>query len=270
MYSEISIHFCKGCRIFHEGVKEAIIDAINRNNMAFSHNIAIGPAFGQYMAFAQAIGHNMTFGPAFGPAFGHSKRIKLIGPIGLGVSFISLGISFIGGFACCVDLSLIDLGGHNGDISLIGLRSVSSARRLIDFIGLGIEGLISKYGFIGLGLLGFIGLGLGSLINGIGLIGLGGHNSIISLDLISLIGTSGFGLVGLVGLISVIGFGLISHVGLSGFGFIGLSSINGLIVKIGLIGFVDLSGFSLASLAGISGFSLISIVGLSGINGLIG
>ncbi len=31
MYSEISFHFCKDCRIFREGVKEAIIDAINRN-----------------------------------------------------------------------------------------------------------------------------------------------------------------------------------------------------------------------------------------------
>jgi hypothetical protein len=68
-----------------------------------------------------ATGHNM----AFGPAFGHSKLIKLIGCIGLGVSFIGLGvsfigfgISFIGGFVCCVDLSLIGLGGHNGNISI--------------------------------------------------------------------------------------------------------------------------------------------------------
>jgi hypothetical protein len=33
MYSEISFHFCKDCRIFCEGVKEAIIDTINRNNL---------------------------------------------------------------------------------------------------------------------------------------------------------------------------------------------------------------------------------------------
>ncbi len=131
---------------------------------------------------------------AFDPTFGHRKLIKLIGHIGLSVSFIGLGVSFIGGFVCCVDLSLIGLGGHNGDISLIGLGFVSSTPWLIDFIGLGIEGLISKNGFIGLGLIGFIGLGLGSLINGISLIGLVGL-----IGFISLVSLVSFGLNGLIG-----------------------------------------------------------------------
>ncbi len=105
-----------------------------------------------------------------------------------------LGISFIDGFVCCVDLSLISLGGHNGDISLIGLGFVSSAHWLINFIGLGIEGLISKNGFIGLGLVGFIDLGLGSLVNGISLIGL-------------------VGLIGFIGLINLVSFGLNGLIG---------------------------------------------------------
>ncbi len=131
---------------------------------------------------------------AFGPAFGHSKLIKLIGHIGLGVSFIGLGVSFIGGFVCCVDLSLIGLGGNNDNISLIVLGFVLAARWLINFIGLGIKGLIKKNGFIGLGLIGFIGLGLGSLINSISLIGLVsligfiGLVSLVSFDLNGLIG----------------------------------------------------------------------------------
>jgi hypothetical protein len=144
-----------------------------------------------------ATGHYM----AFGPAFGHSKLIKLIGHIGLGVSFISLSISFIGlgvsfisGFVCCVDFSLIGLGRHNGNISLIGLGFVLSARQLIAFISLGIKGLISKNGFISLGLVGFIGLGLGSLINGISHIGL-----ISLIGFIRLIGLISFGLIGLIG-----------------------------------------------------------------------
>jgi hypothetical protein len=140
---------------------------------------------------------------AFGPAFGHSKLIKLIGCIGLGVSFISLGIifiglsvSFIGGFVCCVDLSLIGLGEHNGNISLIGLGFVLSACPLMDFIGCGIKGLISKNNFIGLGLvLGFmIGLGLGSLVNNISLISL-------------------VGLIGFIGLVGFVSFGLSSLIG---------------------------------------------------------
>jgi hypothetical protein len=83
MYSKISFHFCKDCRIFCEGVKEAIIDTINRNNMAFGHNMAFGSAFGHKMAFGPAFGHNAAFGLAFGHnrllimAFCHVKLFKL-------------------------------------------------------------------------------------------------------------------------------------------------------------------------------------------------
>jgi hypothetical protein len=63
MYSEISFHFCKDCRIFCEGVKEAIINAINRNNLpllAFGLNMASGPAFGQNFASGAVSDHNMA------------------------------------------------------------------------------------------------------------------------------------------------------------------------------------------------------------------
>jgi hypothetical protein len=97
-------------------------------------------------------------------------------------------------FCLLVDLSLIGLGRHNGDISLIGLGFILSARQLINFISLGIKGLISKNSFMGLGLVGFIGLGLGSLINGISLIGLVGL-----IGFIGLVGLVNFGLNGLIG-----------------------------------------------------------------------
>jgi hypothetical protein len=160
-------------------------------SQAFGHNMAFGSACGHYTAFGPAFGHNATFSPAFG----HSKLIKLIGCIGLGVSFIGFGVSFIGGFIGCVDLSHVSLGGHIGDISLIGLGFVLSTRWLIDFIGLGIEGFINKNGFIGLGFVGFIGLGLGSLVNGLSLVGLSGPNDImglISLGHINLVGLGHF------------------------------------------------------------------------------
>jgi hypothetical protein len=101
---------------------------------------------------------------------------------------LPIGVSGING------ISLIGLGRHNDDISLIGLGLILSACWLIDFIGLGIKSLISKNGFIGLGLIGFIGLGLGSLVNVISLIGLVGLIGFIRLvDLVS------FGLNGLTG-----------------------------------------------------------------------
>jgi hypothetical protein len=83
MYSKISFHFCKDCRISPEGVREAIINTINRNNMAFGHNTAFGSAFGHNMAFCPAFDHNAVFGLAFGhnklliTAFGTIKFFKL-------------------------------------------------------------------------------------------------------------------------------------------------------------------------------------------------
>jgi hypothetical protein len=165
------------------------------------HNMAFGQAFGHNMAFGSACGHYMAFGPAFGHnaafglAFGHSKLIKLIGCIVLGISYIGLSVSFIGGFVGCVDLSLVSLSRHISDINLISLSFVSSTCQIINFIGLGIEGLNSKNGFIGFGLVGFIGLGLGSLVNGFSLIGLSGPSDImglISLGHINLVGLGCF------------------------------------------------------------------------------
>jgi hypothetical protein len=219
-YSKTFLHFSKGFTIFCEGDQESANNGKDdeaivwqKSNLPLLLSLALAistqaaldasvpyntlAATGHNIVFSPAFGHNM----AFGPAFSDSKLIKLIGHIGLGVNFISLRVSFIGlgvrfidSFVCCVDLSLISLGGHNGDISLICLGLVLSARRLINFIGLGIEGLISKYGFIGLSLVGFIGLGLGSLLYGISLIGLVGLIGFISpVDLVS------FGLNGLIG-----------------------------------------------------------------------
>jgi hypothetical protein len=86
-YSKISFHFCEDCRIFHEGVKEAIINTINRNNMAFGHNMAFGLAFGHNMAF----GCNLAFGRylAFGPitAFGHNLAFGLTTAFGHNLAF---------------------------------------------------------------------------------------------------------------------------------------------------------------------------------------
>ncbi len=209
-YSKTLLHFSKGFAIFCEGDQESVNNGKDDEVIIWQMSnlpllLSLASAISTQAALdvsapyntLAATSHNM----AFGPAFSHSKLIKLIGHIGLGVSFIGLGVSFIGlgasfigGFVCCVGLSLIGLSGHNGDISLIGLGFVLSARWLINFIGLGIKGLISKNGFIGLGLIGFIGLGLGSLVNSISLIGLVGL-----IGCIGLVGLVSFSLNGLIG-----------------------------------------------------------------------
>jgi hypothetical protein len=185
----------KGFAIFCEGDQESANNRKDDEVIVWQKSnlpslLSLASAISTQDDTLAATGHNM----AFGLAFGHSKLIKLIGCIDLSVSFIGLGVSFIGGFVCCVDLSLIGLGGHNGNISLIGLGFVSSDFWLINFIGFGIKGLISKNGFIGLGLVGFIGLGLGSFVNGISLIGLIGL-----IGFIGLVGLVSFGLNGLIG-----------------------------------------------------------------------
>ncbi len=65
---------------------------------------------------------------------------------------------------------------------------------LVGLIGLGRASLISKNGFIGIGLVSFIGIGLGSIIIGISLI-----------DLV--------GLIGFIGLVNLDSFGLNRLVG---------------------------------------------------------
>jgi hypothetical protein len=145
------------------------------------------------------IGLSSFFGLGLISLAGLINDISLIGPSGISglVSFISLGISLIG------------LGGHNSNISLIGLDFILSARWLIDFIGLGIKGLTS-------------------------LVGLSGINGLIKrIGLISLVGLSGFGLISLVGLSLT---GLIGHISLTGLisdiGFISLFGYVGLIGRI--------------------------------------
>jgi hypothetical protein len=125
------------------------------------------------------------------------------------------------------------LGGHNGDISLIGLGFVSSVRWLISFIGLG--------------LLGFMDLGLARLINDISLISPSGHNGLAGFMGLGLVGLIGLGRVSLIGRISLVGqislVRIISHI-------ISHNYLNGVIGP-GLV-------------------SLVNLVSLSGINDLVG
>jgi hypothetical protein len=69
------------------------------------------------------------------------SNISLVGIIGLSLISQYGLIGFI-----CLGISLIGIYGQNGDISLIGLGIILSACWLIDFIGLGIECLISLVG----------------------------------------------------------------------------------------------------------------------------
>ncbi len=151
---------------------------------------------------------NISF---IGSIDGFVGLISIVGNNGLAnqndlVGFIGIGISFIG------------LGGHNSDISLIGLSFVLSAHWLVSFIGLGRHngnisliglGFVSSacwlIGFIGLGLVGFIGLGLDSLVSISSLIGHNCLNGVIGLGLVSLVGLVGLsGINGLVGLDSLV------------------------------------------------------------------
>jgi hypothetical protein len=205
---------------------------------AFGHNFVSGAASGQNLAFSliMAFGCNLAFG-LFSFGLYASEALQLIAFVGLGISFIgsfdgfvSL-VSIIGnnglanqndlvGFIC-LSISFIGLGGHNGNISLIGLSFVSSACWLVSFIGLGgHNGNISLIGlgfvlsarwligFISLGLVGFIGLVLDSLVSISGLISHNCLDGVINLDLVSpvsLVSLSGInGLIGLDSLVAAI------------------------------------------------------------------
>ncbi len=151
-----------------------------------------------------------------------------------------------------------------GLVSLVGLSGINGVIRRVS--------LISKNGFISLGLVGFTGLGLGSLV--------------ISISFISLVGLIGFiGLVGFMGLISligVIGLSLISHnVGFIGLGvsFLkGLDGLDGIIGLVCLIGHMGLVGcISLNNHIRHKGLvgntdliGPIGLIGLVGQNGLVG
>ncbi len=60
-YSKILLYFCGNCTIFCEGEWE---------HLAFSQNMASGPAFGKNFASCAASGHNMASGQAFWPKLG--------------------------------------------------------------------------------------------------------------------------------------------------------------------------------------------------------
>jgi hypothetical protein len=212
------------------------------SGVASGQNMASGPAFGHNFASGTASGQNLAFGliMAFGCnlAFGlfsfdlyASEAFRLIAFVGLGVSVIGGFDGFVGlvsiigndGLAnqndlvsfICLGVRFIGLGGHNGDISLIGFSFVLSTRWLVSFIGLGgHSGNISLIGlgfvlstcwligFIGLDLVGFIGLVLDSLVSISGLIGHNCLDGIIGLGLVSLSGING--LVGLDSLVAAI------------------------------------------------------------------
>jgi hypothetical protein len=66
IYSNISLHFCKDCGILCERVKEAIINAIHRNNIPLL-------AFGFILAF----GLNLALRPQLGLRLNHSLQPQL-------------------------------------------------------------------------------------------------------------------------------------------------------------------------------------------------
>jgi hypothetical protein len=119
--------------------------------------------------------------------------IGLIGFIGLGISFIGLGIGYTG-LIGLIGFGIVGYTGLVGLISLIGL------------------GLISLVGHIGLiGLVGLIDLGGISIV---GLVDLGGISLVSLMDLIGGHISHGLGLVGLIGLNGRIG--LNSHIDVVG------------------------------------------------------
>jgi hypothetical protein len=177
------------------------------------------------------------------------------------VSFIGLGVSFIGGF---VGLGLVSLSGFSGISGLVGRIS------LVGRIGLdGITSLVGNNGLVGSIKL----FKLSELIvkYPIGLIvrisGLVGHNGLIGRIVHNgLVIIIGLGIVGFVGLsLDSLG-GLIGHISLVGRCIIGLieSAASSNHWPIGLIGVIGLcliaSSASAASLA----HRLISFVGLIG------
>ncbi len=226
-YSKISFHFCEDCRIFCEGVKgNGIVEqklenknqegamsttaAIAKLNDLFGHNALVGRnnvgPIGLILKIndlqwlvvdsivilncegARAVPITISEGANAVPAIFCDRSSKFI------VALNSEGE---------MSKAESDFFGINGQISLVGLISLSSINNLKGFVGLnGLVsirgfGLVSLVGLGGFGLVGVIGLSLISHYGLIGFIGLGisfiGHG-------ISLVGLSGFGLISLVGL----------------------------------------------------------------------
>jgi hypothetical protein len=215
-YSKTSLPFCKGCRIFCEGVKDddnAFVEQQPGNydddvgNDEENDNGCINGF--SLISLVRLSGFSFVGLSGINSLIGQIGLVGLIGLVGISglvgqISLISLvgisGFGLVSLIGLC-DLSIIGLIGLNGFslLSLIGPSGISGLvdhtdlnfighNGLVNFMGLGLDG------FIGLGLVGFIGLGLGSIVNGISLIGLVGL-----IGFISLISLVSFGLNGLIG-----------------------------------------------------------------------
>jgi hypothetical protein len=120
------------------------------------------------------------------------------------IVFVSLGVSFIGGFVGFVGLGFVSLAILINDISLIGPSGISGH---VGFIGPGLVGIVNHKGLIGQ--ISLVGQILAGLIGNISLAGLIGGISFIG----GFIGFLGLGLVSLPGLnsrISLVGLGCLS------------------------------------------------------------
>jgi hypothetical protein len=140
IYSTISLHFCKDFGIFCEGVKEAIIDAIHRNNiplLAFGLILAFGLnlAFGRNLAFGlnTAFGHNLAFGLTM--AFG------LIMAFGCNLAFgLNLAFDITIAFGCNLAFGLNLAFSHNlafGLTMAFGLIMAFSLNNFVECILVG-------------------------------------------------------------------------------------------------------------------------------------
>jgi hypothetical protein len=155
------------------------------------------------------------------------------------VSFIGLGVSFIGGF---VGLGLVSLSGFSGISGLVGRIS------LVGRIGLDGIILTSLVGNSGLG--GFS--GISGLVGRISLVGRIGLNGFIGLCIVSIVGH--------IGHISLVGLGDFS----GNSGLVGQISLVSPIGLIGLIGLISLGNLGITSLVGSSALSARQFIGLIG------
>jgi hypothetical protein len=228
IYSKMSLHFCEGYRIFCEGVKEAIIDTIHRNNIplfAFGLNLA----FGRNLAFVliMAFGHNLAFGLIM--TFGLNLAFGLIMAFGLYLAFghnlainhnLAFGLTMAFGFIIAFGLFSYGLGlvSLAGCINIIGLMGLCGISGLVGFIGPGHDGVVNHKSLIGqislvnhngLGSLSLIGLSLAGLISNISLARLIGNISFVG-GFIGLVGLGLISLGGLISNISLIGLGCFS------------------------------------------------------------
>jgi hypothetical protein len=202
--SKISLHFCKDCKIFCEGVKGSGVVEQNLPLPLISTTAAAAKPNG-------LICHNDLVD--YNGLVSRNNHINHIG-------FID-------------HKSLIGFAGHIGLDGFIGLVSCNCIIGLINLAALSNHWLI--------GLIGVIGFGLSSLVGHNNLVALIGYNGLVSFIGLGFIGFIGLGLVSLARLISRIS--LVNVGGFSGFSLISLVGPNyliGLVVRC-IIGLIDLS-----------------------------